>query len=40
LLAKLKKFLNIGRRVAMFIAVIAMAGSTIDHFTRLMPSQE
>jgi len=40
LLAKLRTFLNRGRSVAIFIAVMAMAGSTMDHFTRLMPSQE
>ncbi len=38
--AKERKFLKRGRKVAMFMAVIAIAGSTMDHFTRLMPSQE
>lgn len=37
--AKKKKFLNMGRSVAMFMAVMAIAGSTMDHLTRLMPSQ-
>jgi hypothetical protein len=37
-LAKMKKFLNIGRRVAIFMAVMAITGSTIDHLTRLITS--
>lgn len=39
-LAKKKEFLTSGRRVAMLDAVIAMAGSTIDHFTRFIPSHD
>jgi hypothetical protein len=35
-----RKLMNKGRRVAIAAAVIPIAGSTMDHFTRFMPNQE
>ena len=35
-----RKLMKRGRNVAIAAAVMPMAGSTMDHFTRFMPNQE
>lgn len=37
--AKERKFAKRGRKVAIAAAVMPIAGSTMDHFTRLIPCQ-